>query len=68
MWDPIMQVKKDNFLDYISGGPENDPMKGRNLSPRQYTIFIVYEINSCVDWSFVYILYVLQHFGMENIK
>jgi len=49
MWDPIMQVKKDNFLDYISGGPENDPMKGRNLSPRQYTIFIVYEINSCVD-------------------
>jgi len=34
------------------------PNKGRNMSPRQYTIFIVYKIMCCViDWHVIFILY-----------
>ena len=43
------------------------PSKGRNMSPWQYTIFIVYKIKCCViDWHFVFIHLIM--FGEEYLS
>ena len=49
IWDPAMNW--NIVLGSVSQRAWRWPSEGRNMSPWQYTIFIVYKINCCViDW------------------
>ena len=48
----------DSSLDLFSQRAWGWPNKGRNMSPWQYTVFIVYKIKCCViGWHVVFICY-----------
>jgi len=50
-------LKYKYFLNLFSQRAWRWPNKGRNMSPWQYAIFIVYKIKCCVmDWHVVFII------------
>jgi len=51
-------LKYRQLLDLFSQRAWRWPNKGRNMSPWQYTIFIVYKTKCCViDWHILFICY-----------
>ena len=60
-------LKPRNFLELFSQRAWRWPNKGRNMSPWQYTIFIVYKIKcSVIDWQVVFVCYNTS--GWKTIK
>ena len=55
------------ILDLFSLRAWGRPSEGRNMSPWQYTIFNVYEINCVMDWR-VYVFYI-SYIGLyKNVE